>query len=691
MLLGKYSKLPLKIKILLPLLSVLIGIWVVATLGFGYFFTRNLERKLYSQTEEVSSIILRNFDKKKQLLFLKARWIADSKDIYQLIVRTDKDALNRALLLFRKSLQLDLIKIVDRKGIVLAEFQQGDIEKADLNNKVLSEVASIDEMDFFDLIAAGEDKYSVLVHLTSVKSTKEILGGVIVGQTINDKVLATIRAATKPHLVTFQDRKVTASTLPLAKKNNWRPPPVKSPPVIVNIADEEFIAKSINIRSLNNKAAKIVLLNPVTNLRKNQQLLWLYIIIFSVVGATIFSVTVTKVTSLVTRRITYLINATQKLADGDFTTRIKITGDDEISILSKAFNNMADQVSCLLIQQQKTYEQLEKYNQDLESKVQIRTQELNNKNLELQNILQELQRTQAQIIQSEKMSSLGQMIAGIAHEINNPVNFVYGNIAPAIKYAQDLLKLIELYQKHYPKPHKEIENEIQGIELDYIKDDFTKLLNSMTAGTVRIRQIVLSLRNFSRLDEAEFKKVDIHQGIDSTLMILQSRLRGQSNRPTIKVVKEYGDLPLVDCYASQLNQVFMNILVNAIDALDEYNLQLTSEEYDAVDTEVSHFANASRCAIEAYSSCINISTEVTGDEWIVIRIADNGPGIPEDIKSKLFDPFFTTKEVGKGTGLGLSISYQIIVDKHNGKFYFYSTPGQGTEFAIEIPVHQSPS
>ena len=681
MLLGNYSKLPLKLKILLPLLSVLISIWVVATVSFGYFFTHNLEIKLHSETEQVSSIVLRNFEKKKELLFLKARWVAESKEISQLIAKADKYALIRALIPLKEYLQLDLIKVTDKNGIVLADVRQKEIEKGKLNNKALGESASIG-VDFFDLVAAGKDKYSVLIGLTSVKSTQKIIGGVIVGQTINDEVLATIRASTQPHLVTFQDNKITASTLLKAKKDNWQPPPVTSPSEIVNIAGEEFIAKSINIIGLNGNTAKVVLLNPVTDLRKNQQQLWLYVIIFSVVGSSIFSITVAKVTNLVTRRIYYLISATKNLARGDFSSRISIAGDDEISILGKAFNYMADEVSLLLTKQKEANYKLEQYNQNLENKVQIRTQELNHKNSELQNILQELQRTQAQIIQSEKMSSLGQMVAGVAHEINNPVNFVYGNIAPALEYAKYLLNLIELYQKHYPEPHQEIENEIEAIEFDYIRDDFPKLLNSMTAGTVRIRQIVLSLRNFSRLDEAEFKPVDIHEGIDSTLMILQNRLKPQSNHPKIKVVKEYADLPLVDCYASQLNQVFLNILVNAIDALDEYNLQLTPAEYDAV---------ASPCAIKADSSYINISTEVTSNEWIVIRIADNGPGIPEDIKSKLFDPFFTTKEVGKGTGLGLSISYQIIVDKHGGKLDCYSTPGQGTEFVIEIPVHQSPS
>ncbi len=669
MLLGKYSKLPLKIKIILPLLSVLIIIWALATITFGYFFSYKLESKLSSETEEVSSTVLESFERREQLLFLKARWIAESKEFLLLVNNSQKSALNRYLLPLKESLELDLIKVIDKKGITLADVRQGEIEQTKLNHKFLHEAASIG-MDIFDVVTVDKKQFSVLVALTSVKSRKEILGGVIIGKTINDETLAEIRAQTQPHLVIFHDKKVTASTLEIAKKNNWQPPPIKSRPVLVNIGNEEFIAKSINVMGLNGNQAKIVLLNSVTPLRENQQHLWIYIIIFSVVATTIFSITVTKLTNLVTRRIIYLTNATQKLASGDFSARIKITDNDEISSLAKSFNYMAEQVSLLLEKQKEANKKLEEYNQNLENIVQNRTYELKQKNSELKNILQELQCTQAQMIQGEKMSSLGQMIVGIAHEINNPVSFVYGNIVPAIDYAKDLLHLIELYQKHYPEPEKEIQDEIQAIELDYVRNDFTKLLNSMAIGSERIRKIVLSLRNFSRLDEDGFKRVDIHEGIDNTLIILQNRLKVQSDRPEIKIVKEYSSLPLVDCYPGQLNQVFMNLFVNAIDALDEYNLHRTPEE------------------IKANISYIKISTEVNNDEWIMIRITDNGPGISDRIKPKLFDPFFTTKEVGKGTGLGLSISYQIIVDKHSGKLNFSSKEGKGTEFVVEIPVKQ---
>lgn len=288
----------------------------------------------------------------------------------------------------------------------------------------------------------------------------------------------------------------------------------------------------------------------------------------------------------------------------------------------------------------------------------------------LKQTLRELKNTQAQLIQTEKMSSLGQMVAGVAHEINNPVNFIHGNIVPTCQYFQDLLGLIELYQHYYPNPDIQIREEIENIEFDFIKEDLIKILKSMKEGTTRIKDIVLSLRNFSRLDEADFKKVDIHSGIDSTLMILHNRLKAKSTHPEIQIIKEYSSLPLIECYPGQLNQVFMNILANAIDALDDYNSTRTIEE-----TKLN-------------PSYIKISTEISANKHIKISIYDNGIGIPKKNKLKLFDPFFTTKEVGKGTGLGLSISYQIIVEKHRGKLYCNSKPGNGTEFVIEIPLQQ---
>ncbi|MEH1998995.1 MAG: ATP-binding protein [Nostoc sp.] len=303
---------------------------------------------------------------------------------------------------------------------------------------------------------------------------------------------------------------------------------------------------------------------------------------------------------------------------------------------------------------------LKKANQELEIRVEERT-------TALQETLKELQLTQTQLIQAEKMSSLGQMVAGIAHEINNPVSFIYGNLHHAHKYTQDLLRLVEIYQQVFPNTPPEIQEQVEEIDLDFLIEDITKLFQSMKVGTERIQEIVKSLRNFSRLDEAELKQVNIHEGIDSTLMILEHRLQATHEYPEIKVIKKYSQLPNVTCYPSQLNQVFMNILANAIDALEAA-------------------ANKDNQKLTNNNPEILIKTEVIDKKWIVVSIADNGLGINEQVRSKLFDPFFTTKAVGKGTGLGLYISYQIIVEKHKGQLSCFSVPGKGAELVIKIPI-----
>jgi PAS domain S-box-containing protein len=289
---------------------------------------------------------------------------------------------------------------------------------------------------------------------------------------------------------------------------------------------------------------------------------------------------------------------------------------------------------------------------------------------QLEQTLIELQNTQGYLVQSEKMSSLGQLVAGVAHEINNPVSFIYGNLVHASGYTQDILGLIELYQQHYPHPVPEIQSEIDEIDLEFLVEDLPKLLSSMKLGAERICEIVAALRNFSRIAEAEVKAINLHEGLDSTLMILQNRLKASGKHPEIQVIREYGNLPLVECYAGQLNQVFMNLLVNAIDAIDEQNQKRTLAE------------------ITTNPSCIRVCTELVNDHEVAIRIADNGPGMTEDVKQRLFNPFFTTKPLGTGTGLGLSISYQIVVEKHGGQLRCYSQLGQGTEFVIQIPLLQ---
>ena len=337
------------------------------------------------------------------------------------------------------------------------------------------------------------------------------------------------------------------------------------------------------------------------------------------ISALIAVVLADKTSRAIAQPIETVTNVAQQVTrESNFNLQVPVTTQDEIGVLAVSFNQLIQRVS---------------------------------------EYTQELKQTQSQLIQTEKMSSLGQMVAGIAHEINNPVNFIGGNIDYANKYIQDLTDLVTLYQEYYPNPPDAILERIEDIELEFLREDLPKTLSSMKMGTDRIREIVVSMRNFSRSDDGNMKSADIHEGIDSTLVILNHRLK-----QGIQVIKQYGKLPAVECSPAQLNQVFMNVIGNAIDALEEV-----------------------KKADKGYSPTIWISTEVTADNAVTLKIRDNGPGIAAGCAQQIFDPFFTTKSIGKGTGLGLAISYQILA-KHQGKIEVNSQIGQGTEFVITLPV-----
>lgn len=349
------------------------------------------------------------------------------------------------------------------------------------------------------------------------------------------------------------------------------------------------------------------------------------------------------------QRLNRLSQAAKAMAKGSLEQSISPVPLQELNDLGQSFNLMAEQLK-------HTIAALEESNSTLEHRVMQRTQELSD-------ALTHLKQTQAQLVQTEKMSSLGLLVAGVAHEINNPLNFISGNLSHIRQYAKDLLLAVQLYQQHYPRPAAEIVRHSNQVDLSFLQKDFLNVVQSIDKGTQRILEIVASLKTFSHMDGSGQKSVDIHQGIDSTLVILESQFRGHRSAAEIEIRREYGELPPVTCYPGQLNQVFMNLLSNAADALHEASIKQPELQPQ-----------------------IRIRTQQTHPNRIAIAIADNGLGIPKEIQPRLFDPFFTTKPVGKGTGLGLSISFQIITEQHGGTLQFQSRDGEGTEFIITLPV-----
>jgi len=552
------------------------------------------------------------------------------------------------------------------KQLILAEYQESLLK--DLKNAVLTvrfhpqQLVNVWGNSIWFLYETSKLK-------TDVNQIQEIL---LELEAFIDKNPTDIAGEPTEFKYILQSYKQTTNLYLKSMESLWQEiEPMNFKPELRNLAKQKILAaiggkEAIKIRvQFERLSERSIAIEKVAELKQKQandrlikaQSLRLQMIIASMLLSVSISVLLAISTS---RAIAQPLEAVTKVAqqvtkESNFDLQAAVTTADEVGLLAVSLNQLIRWVG-------EYTEELELARQTLEQRVSERT-------AELKQALQNLKQTQSQLIQTEKMSSLGQMVAGVAHEINNPVTFVYSNLNHVERYNLELLSVIEIYQQYYPEPPDEIQDILEEIEIDFVKEDLPKVLSSMKEGANRIAEIVKSLKTFSRLDEAEFKQADLHAGIDSTLMILQNKLKFKSDSPGIQVIKEYGQVPLVYCYAGQLNQVFMNLIANAIDAIDEDNQLRTSEE------------------IKANPSIIKIHTQVE-DNWVEIRIADNGPGIPENIRNKLFDPFFTTKPVGKGTGLGLSISYQIVVDKHRGQIECHSSPGKGTEFVVKIPVKQ---
>jgi two-component system, NtrC family, sensor kinase len=628
------TQLPIAVKLLLPILSVLLSVWTIGTFGFvkGY-----LQQEQERETEDFSVLVSQDLQQKQELLQLQARWVADQNGLWQAITSGNRSKLLQILLPVQAALSLDLIKVVATDGTVLADLRTGEISQAKLLDAQISREASMG-IEQSNIVFASKAP-ALLVGSISIKSDEKILAGVIAGSAITDNYLKKIRGDTQFDIVALRGSQVIASTLPGIDNTVWQTLPPESPPKRIIIGTQAYFAKTTSLNANKNINVQIVLLTSLAPLEQAEQRLWVSIGGFCLLASGIAFLVGIWIARWLRRRIQALTLATQALASGDLTTRIRVESNDEVGILAQGFNFMAEQLT-------------------------RRDQKISQQMQEIEATLQKLKQTQAQLIQSEKMSSLGQMVAGIAHEINNPTSFIHGNLTYARQYNQDILDLVSLYKQHYTDPPETILKQIETIELDFIIEDLSKIFSSMETGCDRITNIVLSLRNFSRLDQAEFKRVDIHEGIESTLMILKNRLKQQAKRAEIEIVKSYDNLPPIECYASELNQVFLNILNNAIDVFDEISDTIKNPK-------------------------ISINTKIISSNQVAISIVDNGAGMSEEVASKVFDPFFTTKPVGKGTGLGLTICYQIIVDRHGGKIDCHSRLGKETEFLIEIPIKQS--
>ena len=641
-----YRRSPLPVKIALPFILLFLALWTTGTFVLGEYFANVLDRKQREKATDLASLVERDLEQKLQSLRRDARLLAVEPVITRHTAEGDRPALQKKLLPLKPILDADVIQILDTDRQVLLDTRTNAARGADLEREVLLNLL-LTGSDFATVVTGGDAAPPILVGTSPIKTQQGIVGGVVLGIALSDELLTQINRGIIEEILLLSDGQVVASTSePSPQTLQWIDSFYHDDHASTQLQqNNDYLTKVFSLNGADGEHFDVALLISRKPVQQAQRALWLVIVGISGLGLGLAAIAGYWIARKIAKPVQAITDTAKQVVEQEnFSLRAPADREDEIGALAEALNQLIGWVG------QYTHD-LELAGQTLEAKVESRTAELTS-------TLAELKEAQSQLIQTEKMSSLGQMVAGIAHEINNPVNFIQGNITPLKDYIQDLRDLLATYQREYPEPTAEILAKQEEIDLEFVLEDSSKLLQSMKIGTQRVQDIVVSLRNYSRLDEATIKDVDIHEGLESTLLILNHRLKHR-----VDVIKEYGALPLVRCSPAQLNQVFTNIIANALDAMFEH---------------------------DSDPKQLTIATRVFASDQVQVSIRDTGPGMTPEVKAKIFNPFFTTKAVGKGTGLGLGICFKI-VEHHRGHIEVNSQVGEGTEFLITLPITALPA
>lgn len=637
-----YQKAPLPVKISLPFTLVFLFFWMSGVLLVGQYFSRKLDADKREQTIELATLVEREFERELNSLRRSARLLANDELIRRGTSNSDIRLLQQEILPSKAILDVDAIMITNRDLESLVETRALPFRDIKIQTKSVENL-TVGGVDLSTVVVSEAGEAPVMIGSSPIKNEFGITGGVMLGTVLGNERLRQINESFEEQLVVLVDHKVAASTFSgdIAYDDihlvEWDED--SATPRLIEVNNRVYLAQAITLDGLNNEHFEVVLLISQQPLNESKQALWLLILTPGIAGGLLLAGIGYWLAKRMARPIQDITRVAQNVVrDNNFDLRAPVVSQDEIGELAASLNQ-------LILWVGEYTDALEHAAQTLEARVDERTQELSS-------AIAQLKDTQSQLIQTEKMSSLGQMVAGIAHEINNPISFIQGNLNPLNGYVCDLIELVETYEAAYPEPTDSVVEKREEVEIEFLAEDATKIMSSMKMGTQRVRDIIVSLRNFSRLDEAAIKDVDLCEGLDSTLLILNHRLK-----QGVTVVKSYEPLPSVRCSPAQINQVFTNIIANALDAMFE------------ADTP---------------SMQIEIVTRDLSSEQVQVCIRDNGPGMPASVRQKIFDPFFTTKPVGKGTGLGLGICFKII-QQHQGTIEVVSEVGQGTEFIVTLP------